>query len=101
MFGENPVIPARAPKEPIKPSYEQEVNWKPGGPCRTGALCTLSKFPEFIPDPVKSIERRRPVEGEENPPSFKSTKRINSRPTPSVVTNLKNLKSSFPSVFMR
>ena len=72
-------------------------------PIRTGqARCTLSAFPEYKENPPKELTRKRPVEGEEDDgPKFKLTHRFKSRPTPSVVTNMRNLKASFPSVFAR
>lgn len=101
VFGEDVPIPARKAKAPSVPPMEQEVAFKPAMPPRSGWKCTLEKFPVYMENPIKKLERRMPVEGEENPPSFKSTHQYKSRPTPSVVTNLKNLKSSFPSVFKR
>jgi hypothetical protein len=52
-------------------------------------------------NPLKFTERKRPVEGEEPPVAFKSAKNFSSRPTPSVVTNMRNMKSSFPSIFRK
>jgi len=94
-------IPKKAPKAEMKPPMEQEVAFKPAKPSRSGVNCTLEKFPAYMENPLKFTERKRPVEGEENPPAFKSAKNVNSRPTPSVVTNMRNLKSSFPSVFRK
>ena len=52
-------------------------------------------------NPLKFTERKKPVEGEESGPAFKSATNFKSRPTPSVATNIRNLKSSFPSVFRK
>jgi hypothetical protein len=72
-------------------------------PIRTGqANCTLGSFPNYKENPPKALTRKRPVEGEEdNGPKFKLTHHYKTRPTPSVVTNMRNLKASFPSVFRR
>lgn len=50
-------------------------------------------------NPLKFVTRKIKLEGEELPPSWKTTTRWKGKPSPSVVTNLKNLKSSFPSIF--
>ena len=99
VYGENPELPQRTPKPRTAPSFTQEIAFKPAKPARTGHSCTFTKFPEHMSDPLKFTERKRHVEGEEAPPSFKSTTRFKSRPSPSVITNLRNLKTSFPSVF--
>jgi hypothetical protein len=52
-------------------------------------------------NPLKFTERKRPVEGEDDIKAFKSATTFKSRPTPSVVCNLRNMKSSFPSVFRK
>ena len=72
-------------------------------PIRTGqANCTLGSFPNYKENPPKALTRKRPVEGEEDDgPKFKLTHHYKTRPTPSVVTNMRNLKASFPSVFRR
>lgn len=94
-------IPARAPKKEMAPPMEQEVAFKPSKPPRRGYSCTFEKFPEYKENPLKFTERKKPVEGEEAMPAFKSATTFKSRPTPSVATNMRNLKSSFPSVFRK
>lgn len=101
VFGEEPLIPARPARKASEPPMEQEAAWKPAKPARSGYSCTFEKFPEYKENPLKHTQRKRPVEGEEPGPAFRSTYMYRSRPTPSVVTNLRNMKSSFPSVFKR
>lgn len=85
----------------MKPPMEQEVAFKPAKPARTGHSCTFDKFPQYMENPLKFTERKVPVEGEEVAPAFKSATKYRSRPSPSVVTNVRNLKASFPSLFRR
>lgn len=94
-------IPAKPRKQPMAPPMEQEFAFKPAKPPRRGYSCTFEKFPNYMENPLKFTERKIPVEGEEKPPAFKSATNFKSRPTPSVVTNLRNMKSSFPSVFRK
>jgi len=101
VIGEDISIPHRPAKPKPTPPMEQEVNWKPAKPPRDGYSCTFEKFPKYMENPLKFTERRRPVEGEEAAPAFKQATNYKSRPSPSVATNLRNLKSSFPSVFRK
>jgi len=101
VYGEDVPIPARAPKTEMKPPMEQEFAFKPAKPPKTGHACTFEKFPAYMENPLKFTQRKMPVEGEENPPAFKKSKNYSSRPSPSVVTNVRNLKASFPSLFRR
>ena len=94
-------IPAKPRKQEAPPPMVQEVAFKPAKPPRRGYSCTLEKFPAYMENPLKFTERKRPVEGEDKGPAFKSATNFKSRPTPSVVTNMRNLKSSFPSVFRK
>lgn len=75
--------------------------FKPSNPPKLGYNKTLARFPPYKEDPKKPLTRRVPVEGEEDKPKFKPTYNAKSRPTPSVATNLRNMKSSFPSLFRR
>jgi hypothetical protein len=59
----------------------------------------LGKFPTFMPDPPAKKKRVVKNEDEDEIPAFKPVTKIFTRPTPSVVTNWRNLKSSFPSHF--
>ena len=52
-------------------------------------------------DPKKPVTRKVPIEGEEDKAKFKPTHNHKTRPTPSVATNMRNMKAAFPSVFRR
>ena len=78
---------------------EHDKPFKPSNPAKIGYNKCLGKFPEYIEDPKKPIERK--MEEEEDKAKFKPTHNSKSRPTPSVQTNMRNLKASFPSVFKR
>ncbi len=101
MFGSDVPLPPEKPKEEPKPPMVQEVAFKPAKPPRTGYSCTFEKFPEYKENPLKFTERKRPVEGEESRPEFKKTTHFQSKPSPSVACNMRNIKASFPSLFKR
>jgi hypothetical protein len=52
-----------------------------------------------MPNPPKELKRKPIVEGEEDRPLFKLTYNHRTRPTPSVATNFRNLKASYPMAF--
>lgn len=101
VLGEDVPLPAKAVKPEPKPPIEHEAKWKPAKPSRRGYSCTFEKFPEHMPNPLKFTERKQKDENADDRKPFVRTKKEYTRPTPSVVTNLRNLKSSFPSVFRR
>lgn len=108
MYEENPRIPERKVPEPEPiPEGQEPLHdkpFKPSNPPKRGALKgALGKFPEYLPNPPVELKRKVAAEGEEEeaPPGFKVTYRFKSRPTPSVATNIRNLKSSYPSAFAR
>lgn len=78
-----------------------DKNFKPSNPAKVGYNRTLARFPAYKEDPKKPITRRIPVEGEDDKKKFRPTHNVKSRPTPSVATNMRNIKSSFPSLFRR
>ena len=98
---ENPPIPHRAPKPKTAPLIEHDKAFKPSNPAKRGHNKTIAPFPYYKEDPKKPLTRKMPVEGEEEPPKFKPTHNTKSRPTPSVATNIKNMKAAFPTVFRR
>ena len=59
----------------------------------------MAPFPLFMPDPPKQLMRVKKEEGVEEPPPFKPSTKEFTRPTPSVVTNRRNIRSAFPTVF--
>ena len=101
IFGEDVVIPARPAKTEMKPPMEQEVAFKPAKPARSGVSCTFEKFPKYMENPLKFTQRKQVIEGEESPPAFKKATNFRSRPSPSVVCNVRNIKASFPSIFRK
>jgi hypothetical protein len=108
VYEENPMIPARPEKKKEEESPEKEPlhdkPFRPSHPSKKGAIKgTLEKFPEYLPNPPVEKKRKVLSEGEEDeiPPGFKVTYRFKSRPTPSVATNHRNLKASYPTAFAR
>ena len=102
VYEENPPIPARPEKkEPERVDIHDGKKFKPSNPPKRGNHCTLEKFPLYQEDPPTQLKRKQPVEGEEDPPGFKPTTKYSSLPSPSVATNIRNLKSSFPASFAR
>ena len=94
-------MPHKPKRQQTAPAMVHDKPFKPSHPPRSGYNKTLAKFPAYKEDPKKGIERKRPVEGEEDKPKFKPSHNIKTRPTPSVATNMRNMKASFPSVFRR
>lgn len=88
-------------RQPTKAEHERA--FRPSMPIRTGQVnCSLQPYPLYKENPPKQLKKKPTVEGEiEPPPGFKMTHRRKSRPTPSVATNFRNLKASFPSAFRR
>lgn len=80
---------------------EHDKPFRPSNPPKKGYNKSIARFPNYMENPPKELTRVRPVDGEEQPPRFKMTTNFLSRPTPSVATNMKNLRTSFPSVFRR
>jgi hypothetical protein len=100
---EDPAIPERPKKEePERPDIHDGKAFKPANPSKKGNHSTFQKFPEHKPDPPKDKKYVKPPEdAPESPPGFKATYKFQSRPTPSIATNYRNLKSSYPSAFSR
>lgn len=87
----------KLPEEGVEPLHDKE--FKPAGP-KKGMHPFIGKYPEFLPNPPRVIKRKKVVEGEEEErPGFKLTYNLRSRPCPSVATNFRNLKASYPAAF--
>ena len=89
---------------PVKEKAKEEDDrppFKPSHPPKAGYNKSIGKFPQYKEDPPKQLKRKVPDDSKEEPPRFRTTHNYKTRPTPSVATNLRNLKSSFPSVFRR
>lgn len=85
--------------EGVEPLHDKA--FKPSGP-KKGVHSTIGNYPQYLPNPPKELKRKIVVEGEEDErPRFKLTYNLRSRPCPSVATNTRNLKASFPSAFVR
>jgi len=79
------------------PMHDRE--FRPCGPGKRNK--TLGRFPSFMADPPKRVTRTKKDENAPDIPPFKSVTKIFSRPTPSVATNFRNMKASFPMHFTR
>lgn len=99
VFGEDREYPARKEAEKRKPLMEHDAPFKPSNPPKRGYNKTLDKFPEYKEDPLKEVVRKKGADDDKA--KWKPTYNKRSKPTPSVTTNYKNLKSEFPSVFRK
>jgi hypothetical protein len=88
-------------QDPPPHSPLHDKPFKPSNPPKRGYNKTIDKFPEYKADPLKFIERKKPVEGEEERPKFKPSHNKKSMPVNPVATNIRNLKTEFPSIFRR
>ena len=98
VIGEDIEIPQRKPAAKREPCMVHDKPFKPSHPPKRGYNASLDRFPVYIEDPKKPLERRMV---EDEGPKFKPTHNSKSRPSPSVTTNMRNLKASFPSIFKR
>ena len=99
MIGEDRDYPHRKVSPKAAPLMEHDKPFRPSQPPKIGYNKTLAPFPDYKEDPLKFVERK--MEEEEDKPKFKPSSLPKTRPTPSVQTNMRNLKASFPSVFKR
>ena len=99
VIGEDREIPHRNPRPKTPPPMEHDKAFKPSNPGKRGYNKSLSPFPKYMEDPYKYVTRK--MEEEDEKKKFKPTHVSKSRPTPSIQTNMRNLKASFPSVFRR
>lgn len=101
VFGEDVPIPHRQRKPPMGPLMEHDKPFKPSHPPRLGYNKTIARFPPYKEDPKKPITRKMKVEGEDEKPKFRPSHNYKTRPTPSIATNMRNLRTSFSTVFRR
>ncbi len=99
VIGEDRDYPHRKPSPKQGPLMEHDKPFRPSQPPKIGYNKCLAPFPKYEEDPLKFVERK--PEEEDEKPRFKPASLPKTRPTPSVQTNLRNLKASFPSVFKR
>ena len=103
ILEEMPPMPEKRIKPMTAPLIEHDKSFKPSNPGRIGYNKTLAPFPYHMGDPPRELTRKRPVEGEDDErKAFKPQNRRNkSVPSPSVMTNMRNIKLAFPSIFRR
>jgi len=104
VFGGN-TEPTHIPRDPLPDKsvkYPHEAPFRPSHPMKKDAIgCLMGGIPEYIPDPGLGPPQRKPKD-EDAPPAFKiGAPRQVCNPTPSVVTNTRNMRSERPTSFMR
>jgi hypothetical protein len=98
ILAEDPLIPAK-PEKPREeaPNIHDGRAFKPANPGKKGLQGTLDKFPLHLPDPPTEKKYVKPADDAPEPRAgFKATYKNRTRPTPSIATNFRNLKSSYP-----
>lgn len=98
--------PSHIPRDPelnkVKP-YPHEAPFRPSHPSKKGMLKGLmGEYPEWKPDPDAAgfLMKKQPVE--DAPPAFRiGAPNQNFKPTPSVTTMVRNMRSERPSSFAR
>jgi len=80
---------------------DHDKPFKPSNPPKRGYNKSLAPFPTYMEDPLKAVTRKPEDEEADGRKNFKPTHNTKSRPTPSITTNLRNIKASFPTVFKR
>ena len=88
------MLPDLPGKEPL-----HDKAFRPVGPKKGHYDKMIGKYPEFMPNPPKELKRKPIDPEEEDKPRFKLTYNLRSQPTPSVATNYRNLKASYPMAF--
>lgn len=108
-FGEEGMVfPKKKPQRVAKPQVEHDKPFKPSNPPKKGVIDkTLAKFPDYLDDvkakedpnfgkPKQKIVKKDDERAAWKPNTFKKTV-----PSPSVATNLKNIRSSLPAMMRR
>lgn len=102
VYEEEPRLPEKKTREFVRNEAEHDRAFRPANPSKRGNHQTIAKFPEHKADPPTEKKRVIAKEGDpEAPPGWKATYAKRTRPTPSVATNFRNLKASYPSAFAR
>lgn len=98
-------MPSHIPREPLPdvvPRVQHENAFRPTNPPRKGFKDSCFSFPEYIPDPTPGgAPRKKPPEGEAPPPYRTGAMPKSVKPTPSVMTLTRNLRSERPASFAR
>ncbi len=100
-YGEDRVYAQRSVPPKRRPLMEHDEPFRPCNPSKRGYNKTINKFPEYKPNPMRVLQRKKPVEGEEDRPNWRPTYNQKTKPQTSVVTATRNLKKEFPAVFRR
>jgi len=83
-------------------TYPHESPFKPAAPTKKGHNGTLEPFPEHMPCPVPEGPKRKPPPDDNAPPAWRpGCPRALTNPMPSVVCNLRNMRSDHPRSFVR
>ncbi|CAI2374592.1 unnamed protein product [Moneuplotes crassus] len=101
-------FPKKKPPRKAKPQVEHPGPFKPSNPGKKGATDkTIQPFPEYLDD-KKALEdpnygkpTQKKVKKDDERPPWKPNTFVKSRPTPSVVTNLRNIRSCLPTMMRR
>ena len=101
VLNEDKPIPQRKPRTRTPPLMDHDKPFKPSNPPKRGYNKSLAPFPMYIEDPLKPVTRKPEDEEEMMKKKFKPSHPAKSRPTPSITTNLRNIKASFPTMFKR
>ena len=103
VYGEDRPIPEKIIHVREVTKYDHDKPFRPSHPPRKGQIHkTINRFPHYQEDPPKEITRKVEAEdGADVPKKFRPTHNKKSIPMPSIATNMRNLKSSFPTVFRR
>lgn len=98
-------VPTHIPREPRADNPNKvahEMAFFPSNPSKKGFAKAVFSLPEYIEDPLPGgATRKPPPEGDVPPPYRVGAPRALCNPTPSVVTNTRNMRSERPSSFMR
>lgn len=97
-------VPTHVPREP---KVEERVDihegapFKPSNPSKRGYLHGSFSYPEYVEDPVHGGATRKPPSEDERGAFRLGNPRVNPKPTPSVVSMTRNMRSERPSSFAR
>lgn len=107
-YGEDRKYPEKKPKPKEKPQVEHPAPFKPSNPPKRGVVDkTLDKFPEYLDDqkakedPNYGKPTQKKVKKDDDRPAWKPNTFKKTTPSPSVATNLKNIRTSLPAMMRR
>lgn len=93
--------PKKPPAKP-KPQVTHDQPFKPSNPPKKGAVDkSLGKFPEYIDDKESGKRKPRKVKKDDERPAWKPNYSKRTVPSPSVATNMKNIRSALPTMMRR